>query len=146
VKTACNFLHLAINSSSEGVYEMSVMANLMEPEVSVGAATEWTPLQYSWRRTSSASGSILGRRRRRRCWVLQRRRNSVSESAALPWELCNVHADGRQRSCVDVVRCIAAGVSLCGGCWEIQQLTTAPLFSAVYALGHQLSSVSCPFC
>jgi len=51
----------------------------MEPEVSVGAATEWTPLQYSWRRTSSASGSILGRRRRRRCWVLQTRRNSVSQ-------------------------------------------------------------------
>lgn len=119
---------------------MCVMAHLIEPEMSAGAATEWTPLQYSWRRTSSASGSILGRRRRRR-W----RRNSVSESAALPWELCNVHVDGRQVSCVDVVPCFAAGVSLCGDCWEIQQLTAAPLSPAAHVLGHQLSSVSCPF-
>ena len=94
----------------------------MEPEVSVGAGSEWTPLQYSWRRTSSASGSILGRRRRRHCWVLRRIRNSLSESAVLTWEPCNVHADGGQVSCVDCVvycgRCHSVGAAGKFSSWQ----------------------------
>jgi len=136
---------------------MYVMAHLMEPEVSVGAATEWTPLQCSWRRTSSASGSILGWRRRRRCWVLQRRRNSVSQRPCPGSSVMSTQMDCKVRALTwcRVLRQVCHSVGVAGKFSSWQQphsllphmhwLTSFLRFRVPLLIQHALSTAECFF-